>query len=184
MRAGHFAVAVKGEKRRGDLVIPWVGIGKDGRRAGPDIGAFDFCHMPDANAGNVGNSVQRAGRIQPEVERQRGQYGQWENNRRYEKYTEHATSFRHAPSIQFDRDGACRLARRNAGTCPVTMSVTAQKPIKAAEMWENLSVPELIEHAVRRGEGVVGRDGQLIVDTRPHTGRSPKDKFFVREPSS
>jgi phosphoenolpyruvate carboxykinase (ATP) len=64
------------------------------------------------------------------------------------------------------------------------MSVTVAKPIKAAELWENLSVPELIEHAVRRGEGVVGRDGQLIVDTRPHTGRSPKDKFFVREPSS
>jgi phosphoenolpyruvate carboxykinase (ATP) len=64
------------------------------------------------------------------------------------------------------------------------MSVTVQKPIKAAEMWKNLSVPELIEHAVRRGEGVVGRDGQLIVDTRPHTGRSPKDKFFVREASS
>jgi len=31
---------------------------------------------------------------------------------------------------------------------------------------------------------VLGHDGQLIVDTRPHTGRSPKDKFFVREPSS
>jgi phosphoenolpyruvate carboxykinase (ATP) len=31
---------------------------------------------------------------------------------------------------------------------------------------------------------VLGADGQLIVDTRPHTGRSPKDKFFVREPSS
>jgi phosphoenolpyruvate carboxykinase (ATP) len=30
----------------------------------------------------------------------------------------------------------------------------------------------------------LGSDGQLIVDTRPHTGRSPKDKFFVREPSS
>jgi phosphoenolpyruvate carboxykinase (ATP) len=37
---------------------------------------------------------------------------------------------------------------------------------------------------VRRGEGVIGTDGQLIVDTRPHTGRSPKDKFFVKEPSS
>lgn len=37
---------------------------------------------------------------------------------------------------------------------------------------------------MRRGEGVLGNDGQLIVDTRPHTGRSPKDKFFVREPSS
>jgi len=41
-----------------------------------------------------------------------------------------------------------------------------------------------VEHALRRGEGILGNDGQLIVDTRPHTGRSPKDKFFVREPSS
>jgi phosphoenolpyruvate carboxykinase (ATP) len=37
---------------------------------------------------------------------------------------------------------------------------------------------------LRRGEGVLGNDGQVIVDTRPHTGRSPKDKFFVKEPSS
>jgi len=42
----------------------------------------------------------------------------------------------------------------------------------------------LIEHALRRKEGVLGRDGQLIVDTRPHTGRSPKDKAFVKESSS
>jgi phosphoenolpyruvate carboxykinase (ATP) len=42
----------------------------------------------------------------------------------------------------------------------------------------------LIEHALRRREGVLGRDGQFIVDTRPHTGRSPKDKAFVRESSS
>ncbi len=41
-----------------------------------------------------------------------------------------------------------------------------------------------MEHAIARGEGFLGADGQLIVDTRPHTGRSPKDKFFVREPSS
>ncbi len=47
-----------------------------------------------------------------------------------------------------------------------------------------MSTSELIEHALRRGEGVLGSDGQLIVDTRPHTGRSPKDKFFVRESSS
>lgn len=51
-------------------------------------------------------------------------------------------------------------------------------------MWENLTPPELIEHALRNGEGVLGRDGQIIVDTRPHTGRSPKDKAFVKEPSS
>jgi phosphoenolpyruvate carboxykinase (ATP) len=56
--------------------------------------------------------------------------------------------------------------------------------LKVVKLWENLSVPTLIEHAIARGEGVLGTDGQLIVDTRPHTGRSPKDKFFVREPSS
>jgi phosphoenolpyruvate carboxykinase (ATP) len=47
-----------------------------------------------------------------------------------------------------------------------------------------LTPPELIEHALRKREGVLGRDGQFIVDTRPHTGRSPKDKAFVKEPSS
>ncbi len=51
-------------------------------------------------------------------------------------------------------------------------------------IYENLSAAELVEHALARGEGVLGSDGQLIVDTRPHTGRSPKDKFFVREASS
>lgn len=56
--------------------------------------------------------------------------------------------------------------------------------LKVGKLWENLSSPTLIEHAIARGEGVLGADGQLIVDTRPHTGRSPKDKFFVREPSS
>ncbi|MBV8491717.1 MAG: phosphoenolpyruvate carboxykinase (ATP), partial [Candidatus Eremiobacteraeota bacterium] len=62
--------------------------------------------------------------------------------------------------------------------------LTVPEKLKAAKLFENLSVPELIEHAVRRGEGVVGSDGQLIVDTRPHTGRSPKDKAFVKEPGS
>jgi phosphoenolpyruvate carboxykinase (ATP) len=56
--------------------------------------------------------------------------------------------------------------------------------LKVVKLWENLSAPALIEHAIARGEGVLGPCGQLIVDTRPHTGRSPKDKFFVREPSS
>jgi phosphoenolpyruvate carboxykinase (ATP) len=41
-----------------------------------------------------------------------------------------------------------------------------------------------VEHALRRNEGILGSDGQLVVDTRPQTGRSAKDKFFVREPQS
>ncbi len=65
-----------------------------------------------------------------------------------------------------------------------TAILTAPEKIEAARVYENLSVPELLEHAIGRGEGVLGSDGQLVVDTRPHTGRSPRDKFFVKEPSS
>src|SRR6202022_2085798 len=48
----------------------------------------------------------------------------------------------------------------------------------------NQSVAQLYEHALRGGEGVLGADGQFVVDTGKHTGRSPNDKFFVREPGS
>src|SRR5579884_3424664 len=42
----------------------------------------------------------------------------------------------------------------------------------------------LYEHAVRRGDARIAEGGPLVVDTGKHTGRSPKDKFVVREPSS
>src|SRR3954468_17390395 len=48
----------------------------------------------------------------------------------------------------------------------------------------NPSTPVLYEHAVARGEARLGQGGPLVVDTGKHTGRSPKDKFVVREPSS
>jgi len=56
--------------------------------------------------------------------------------------------------------------------------------LAAARLWRNLSVAELYEHAVRRGEAVIVDDGPLLADTGEHTGRSPQDKFLVREPSS
>jgi phosphoenolpyruvate carboxykinase (ATP) len=37
---------------------------------------------------------------------------------------------------------------------------------------------------LRRSEGVVAQHGPLVVDTGVHTGRSPDDKFIVREASS
>jgi phosphoenolpyruvate carboxykinase (ATP) len=42
----------------------------------------------------------------------------------------------------------------------------------------------LYEDAVKRGDGRIAEGGPLVVDTGKHTGRSPKDKFVVREPSS
>jgi phosphoenolpyruvate carboxykinase (ATP) len=48
----------------------------------------------------------------------------------------------------------------------------------------NPSTPMLYEHAISRGEARIGEGGPMVVDTGRHTGRSPKDKFVVREPGS
>src|SRR5438046_7338486 len=48
----------------------------------------------------------------------------------------------------------------------------------------NPTASQLYEHALARGEGRLGEGGALVVDTGKHTGRSPKDKFVVREPGS
>ena len=42
----------------------------------------------------------------------------------------------------------------------------------------------LYTHALARGEGQLAEGGPLCVDTGKYTGRSPKDKFVVREPGS
>jgi len=53
----------------------------------------------------------------------------------------------------------------------------------AARVHYNLLEPALVEAAVARGEGELGIGGALLVATGKHTGRSPKDKYVVREPS-
>ena len=45
----------------------------------------------------------------------------------------------------------------------------------------NLGTAQLVEHAVRRHEGVLASGGPLVVRTGQFTGRSPKDKFIVRD---
>jgi phosphoenolpyruvate carboxykinase (ATP) len=44
----------------------------------------------------------------------------------------------------------------------------------------NLSIPELIEHALMRGEGMIASNGAFVVRTGKYTGRSPEDKFIDR----
>ena len=51
------------------------------------------------------------------------------------------------------------------------------------QVYYNLIEPALIEAALTRGEGKLGRGGSFLVTTGKHTGRSPNDKFVVRTPS-
>jgi phosphoenolpyruvate carboxykinase (ATP) len=48
----------------------------------------------------------------------------------------------------------------------------------------NLPTAELVEDAIRAGEGLIAAEGPMVVRTGKHTGRSPEDKFIVDEPSS
>ena len=53
--------------------------------------------------------------------------------------------------------------------------------VNLAAIHHNLSVPELYEHAIRQGEGTIADGGAFVAITGQHTGRSPKDKYIVRD---
>lgn len=69
---------------------------------------------------------------------------------------------------------------------PTTVFTTldAQGIRGAARVHYNLTEPALVEAAVARGEGRLGRGGAFLCSTGQFTGRSPKDKFVVRTPGT
>jgi phosphoenolpyruvate carboxykinase (ATP) len=54
----------------------------------------------------------------------------------------------------------------------------------AGTVYWNLPPAALYEHAVRRGEALIAAEGPLAATTGKHTGRSPNDKFMVKEPGT
>src|SRR6185503_1629546 len=78
-------------------------------------------------------------------------------------------------------------ASTTAATQPpstTTRTPRAGARVRAGKIVANLSTAALYEASVRDGEGLIAAAGPLVVSTGTHTGRSPKDKFIVREPST
>ena len=55
------------------------------------------------------------------------------------------------------------------------------KQIAARTTYQDLLSDELIQHVIKNGEGVLSSTGALVVTTGKRTGRSPKDRFIVKD---
>ena len=73
------------------------------------------------------------------------------------------------------------IGRIAVSATSLNVSLAAQGFPEPATLFANLGTAPLVEHAVRNGEGLLAKDGPLVVATGKHTGRSAKDKFIVRD---
>jgi phosphoenolpyruvate carboxykinase (ATP) len=71
------------------------------------------------------------------------------------------------------------------GDAKVTNNVNLEKLgiRNVRNVYHNLSRPELVEHAIKNNEGILTTFGAFNVITGKNTGRSPKDRFIVDQPS-
>ncbi len=51
--------------------------------------------------------------------------------------------------------------------------------VNTTAIYRNFPVPRLVEHSLRRGEGLLSENGALVVKTGKYTGRSANDKYIV-----
>src|SRR5690242_11510196 len=90
------------------------------------------------------------------------------------------------PEVKHDSEGVMKVQEttQNVSGRMSSFGIDQQGLRNLAGARWNLSVPLLYEHAIRRGEGVLGQGGTFVARTGIHTGRSAKDKFIVEEDSS
>ncbi|RKD21737.1 phosphoenolpyruvate carboxykinase (ATP) [Ammoniphilus oxalaticus] len=62
-------------------------------------------------------------------------------------------------------------------------SLQLRQILQSERVYFNLSTPQLIEEVIQRGEGMLTVSGALSVSTGKYTGRSPGDRYIVKEGS-
>jgi phosphoenolpyruvate carboxykinase (ATP) len=63
-----------------------------------------------------------------------------------------------------------------------SMKLEDQGIIGLGQVYYNQTEPDLMQSALTKGEGTLGKGGTLLVTTGKYTGRSPKDKHVVATP--
>lgn len=63
------------------------------------------------------------------------------------------------------------------------MNLVSHGILNIKKVYRNLSAAELVEMAIKRNEGNLSSSGALVIKTGKYTGRSPKDRFIVRQKS-
>jgi len=64
---------------------------------------------------------------------------------------------------------------------PATLDESEVALRTAARAFHDPGAEQLVEYAIARQEGLLAHNGALVVRTGQFTGRSPKDKFIVRD---
>lgn len=70
---------------------------------------------------------------------------------------------------------------QNLGVNPSRYGLEMHGIKTAKEVLWNLGTAQLVEYSLSQQEGILASGGALVVRTGQHTGRSPKDKFVVRD---
>ncbi len=62
-----------------------------------------------------------------------------------------------------------------------TASTVSKNLLDGPHVHRNLSTPQLVEAAIARGEARLASNGAVVALTGTRTGRSPRDKFLVKD---
>lgn len=64
---------------------------------------------------------------------------------------------------------------------PAATPLKQPQPFNAKKIYYNLAPEQLEQQTLQLGQGKLSQEGALCVQTGKFTGRSPKDKFIVKD---